>query len=535
MPSIRVMDLVDGDNRRKELWKCIGKFQLQAWGIQEGNGMWYITTEEQEYERYFTEEVKYFFITRGFDLLPPAEFNSLRTIVVRQLDVVYRQKTTAEMIGSIEDQNPWTEVEEIAFLPSKAAQGIAKIRLKTWRQAQHALNEGLKIWEQTIPPKYIEQEVFTRIISCSNCFCYQHYVKDCNMPVRKRCAKCGETGHSRVACLKNSDYCQSCKSDEHNTFDRDCPLRKASLQERNKGERKKERNKAMSRHKSFQERNRKFNINKREDEDLKSLPSRAMAIIMTAVVSSIAINKRAPGSFQNTFDDILKYNRIPTVPLPSSVIMELTEGMTATSQGRRDTASSEEEGSDSYEDMVDADDVFNSSRNREKNRGAHGVHEDTAAAELKEYLEWKREEPSSKKKRDRSSTDHNLLSGIEDESTSSPTNIGAGTKKDKKKQKKTPALDLKTLRTRRVKLYFPTNYIERDGTINKRFVLRELMKTHLNLVFDKGPGLHPRQLIEEATKKDLNPEDYLEFEGLSPPKYQCLCEGHWSIVGMSSE
>ena len=66
MPSIKVLNLVSGANRREELWECIGHFELVAWNIQDISGGFFIVTEEGEYESYFVEEVTEHFNQKVF-------------------------------------------------------------------------------------------------------------------------------------------------------------------------------------------------------------------------------------------------------------------------------------------------------------------------------------------------------------------------------------------------------------------------------------------------------------------------------------
>ena len=199
MPSIKVMDLVAGENRRRELWNCIGRFNLKAWSIQQAPGIFYIVTEDTEYESYFRDEVVGRFAFGGFELILPAEYHSLKTIIIRQLDIEYCNKTTREFADTIKVQNSWTQVEGVTSLPCKSPQRMIKVNLGSWRQAQRAMNEGIRVFDQTIPPKYIEQEVFTRIVSCSNCHCYEHYEKDCRKPKTKKMHHMWRRGPFQVA------------------------------------------------------------------------------------------------------------------------------------------------------------------------------------------------------------------------------------------------------------------------------------------------------------------------------------------------
>ena len=56
----------------------------------------------------------------------------------------------------------------------------------------------------------------------------------------------------------------------------------------------------------------------------KMLPINTMVVIMTAIVSANAIEKKKRGTSQSNLDDILKYNNIPVVQIPPKTIEDLT-------------------------------------------------------------------------------------------------------------------------------------------------------------------------------------------------------------------
>ena len=90
--------------------------------------------------------------------------------------------------------------------------------------AQRALQEGLVILYQRIPPRRIEREIFVRLQPCNNCFDYNHDTKNCNKRKMTLCSFCGEA---------------------HKTLAARCQIRKDLIKEKRKAIR--ERSKSRSR------------------------------------------------------------------------------------------------------------------------------------------------------------------------------------------------------------------------------------------------------------------------------------------------
>lgn len=532
MPGIQVMDMLVGEGRRGELWACIGRMKLQAWSIHNGQGLWYIVTEEEEYEKYLQKPVIDHFDTYGFKLLPPAELNSNKSVVVRQLDEDFTKEKNKVIANSIEKENSWAKVDNVTFLPCKSKQGMIKITFESRSQAQQAMHEGLQIFAQTIPPKYVEKEIFTRIVSCANCYSYQHYSNDCDKPKNNKCSKCDERGHQSTQCNKVGDFCLSCRMDGHRTFDRECPIRKKSLKEKSKTERKKERNKAMSRHRIYQERKRKYTGNSTAWNENWSLPGKAMAVIMTAIVSSVAIEKKSPGSFQDTLNSIMEFNQIPRVALPTEVIEKLKE------DARKENTNEEEMNSDSYSEIFEEEPLNINLELIPKQAGG----ENMATAGLEGFRPHDNQDKPDGRREEGSSNTHQS-SCVEDGGDQQPSDTGT---KNKNKEKDPlewippPFIpwNMKQLRDKKVTVFYPDNIRKREGNIDKKNLLRWLVKrSKLNMLYNEGPGPHPRDLIEKNLEDSgvYGPENYVQFESVPVEKYQLLCEGHWSVVGLDSE
>ena len=87
-------------------------------------------TNEDSLETILSEESKVTFQNEGFELVPPIEYNSLKTIVVKNLDYMIDSYSDDEIIESIERLNSWAKVEYVYKIPT------ASKLLTVWFQNQ---------------------------------------------------------------------------------------------------------------------------------------------------------------------------------------------------------------------------------------------------------------------------------------------------------------------------------------------------------------------------------------------------------------
>ena len=168
------------------------------------------------------------FRQEGFEVVPPIEYNSMKTVVVKQLDYMIDSFNDEEIIDSIENLNKWAKVESIYKIPSTSK--ILKIRFKTQQMAQLALDNGVKILHQYISKWNVEKEVFVRLNPCRNCFQYDHKLKDCILEKKSRCTFCaGE--HRQHECKAKQALCINCGG-PHRTLAATCKIRKDLIKKR---------------------------------------------------------------------------------------------------------------------------------------------------------------------------------------------------------------------------------------------------------------------------------------------------------------
>lgn len=258
----------------------------------------------------------------------------------------------------------------------------------------------------------------------------------------------------------------SCGVKGHPPFDRECPTRKASLKERSKLERKKEKNRAMSRHRMFQQRSRDCPQANTQWEEIKSMPGQAMAVIMTAIVSCITIEKKSPGEFQKNFNHILNYNSISRVALPSDIISKMSKSTLPDDRIPVDLNPQEEDPYDSdplsfpgFCSMKEYDEILDRSNLRSS----------TLEEVMDPTIGRNRDAPLGRQEVDQ------MQSNMEDKEDRGCSRAElplqeVKTQKNERKeetQRITTPSSMADLKSRKARVFFPTTLLEKDGGIDK--------------------------------------------------------------------
>ena len=102
MPAVKVIHKdTRGERRRPLLWECFGFVGVNPTDIKETRGVYYVIVGQEELEGILKADSKQTFIEQGFEVLPPIEYNALRTIVIRHIDKVIDEYTDEEIINNI--------------------------------------------------------------------------------------------------------------------------------------------------------------------------------------------------------------------------------------------------------------------------------------------------------------------------------------------------------------------------------------------------------------------------------------------------
>ena len=176
--AVKIIDKRPGEqHRHNKVYQVLGKTGVCAKKVHDGKGAFFVITSDNVIETILNDGSKETFSQEGFEVIPPIEYNSMKTIVVKHLDYMIDSFTDDDIIHSIERLIDWVQLESIYRIPSTSK--ILKMRLKTQQMVQVALDKGIKVLHQYIPKWDIEKELLIRLNPCRNCYQYDHRLKDC--------------------------------------------------------------------------------------------------------------------------------------------------------------------------------------------------------------------------------------------------------------------------------------------------------------------------------------------------------------------
>ena len=101
MTGIKIVDRdTRGARRRAKLWECFGKLNLNPTDIKDAQygGAYYAILPANQTEKALTTEAKAEFNKYNFEIIPPIEYNAMKSIVVRHLDRVINEYDDDEII-----------------------------------------------------------------------------------------------------------------------------------------------------------------------------------------------------------------------------------------------------------------------------------------------------------------------------------------------------------------------------------------------------------------------------------------------------
>ena len=303
--------------------------------VHDGKGAFFAIANEDHLEKILSEESRDTFRWEEFEVVPPIEYNSLKTIVVKHLDYMIDSYTDEDIIESIERLNQWATVESIYRIPTTIK--MLKVRFQNQQMVQVAIEKGIVILHQHIPHWNIEKELFIRLTPCRNCYQYNHREKDCKEAKAIRCTFCaGE--HKQHECKATQACCINCGG-PHRTLAATCKVRKDLIKQKSSEIRDKNRSQSQqNQYQSYASAVTTVNtginatrgggtgggggmpgLTKKETKDI-------ITTIMSAIVYSHYVEAIAPGTFQKNMSEMYKLNGLkpinfPTPPM-SDIILE---------------------------------------------------------------------------------------------------------------------------------------------------------------------------------------------------------------------
>ena len=155
-PAVKIIDKRPKDGHRHNLaYQTFGNTGVYVKKVHDGKGVFYAFVNDDQLEKILSDDSKNAFQRAGFEIVTPLEYNSLKTVIAKNIDYMIDSYTDEDVIDSIESHNDWVTVEHIYRIP--AASKLLKIRFKTKQMAQNALDKGMIILQQSIPKWNLER------------------------------------------------------------------------------------------------------------------------------------------------------------------------------------------------------------------------------------------------------------------------------------------------------------------------------------------------------------------------------------------
>ena len=323
MPTIKRIDKDPKSQRRRpQLWETFGEVGINPTDIKDGKGVYYAIVRQEQVELVISEEVKEIFKDKGYDVMIPIEYDSMRSVVIRHIDKVINEYTYQEVTESINNANEWAEVEQIHRILTTGR--LLKVKFKSAAMVQNALTQGIIVLHQKINPKNIEKEIFIRLTPCYNCFRYNHRTRECPLDQQILCSYCSQEGHKHNQCTSQEPKCINCGG-RHRMLAAVCKVRRDIIKEKGKEIRTRSRSRSANRHTYAgvtTGTQRQTNI----DTTINQLSRDEAKTIITKIMASIAyahyIKTIQPGSFQNTVDEMFVLNNLPKVKFPTNIVTQ---------------------------------------------------------------------------------------------------------------------------------------------------------------------------------------------------------------------
>jgi len=213
-------------------------------------------------------------------------------------------------------------VDEVVIIPN--VNHLCKVKFSNISSARSCLDNGILLYNQSVPSTNTEKEIFIRLNPCFVCYSYKHQSANCPNPNLKKCSECAGDGHTYKECKSEAKKCLNC-GDDHRTLAARCPVRKKIIKDREKLERE---NKIKQR-KSYAQVTKGVvsqEVTEAKNTELieevrgrDKLPTNASVVILTSITWAHYLEEMYPGTFQETMDEMLKLNGMASVKFPSKI------------------------------------------------------------------------------------------------------------------------------------------------------------------------------------------------------------------------
>ena len=231
---VKVLDH-DGDSKKGKVSKCICAADALVYKIKENRDGFILVTDSQGMDLLLKEESRKRFQDEGLDIQFPPEYETSRTVILRNVDSLVHELSEEEIKDTIENQH---KVRRVVKFPNNKY--LLKVIFVTGEAADIAIKKGISIGFQKFIGKNIDKEIFVPIVPCYRCYRYDHQRKNCSKTSDYQiCSNCSKEGHTYEHCTSNIVRCINCKG-SHRTLAARCPMRKEIVRNKIRERRDKE-------------------------------------------------------------------------------------------------------------------------------------------------------------------------------------------------------------------------------------------------------------------------------------------------------
>ena len=299
---VKVLDH-DGDSKKGKVSKCICAANALVYKIRENRDGFILVTDSQGMDLLLEEESRKRFQDEGLDIQFPPEYETSRTVILRNVDSLIHEMPEEEIKDTIESQY---KVRRVVKFPNNKY--LLKIIFVTVEAADIATKRGISVGFQKFIGKNIDKEIFVPIVPCYRCYKYDHQRKNCSKTSDYLiCSNCSKEGHTYEHCISDVVRCINCKG-SHRTLAASCPMRKEIVRNKIRERRDNEKNKTQG------------DRVERAEPKLPKLPGNYLAVMAAAITLAEKREIEIPGIYQYIMNEMLAANNIPKVKFPLSVV-----------------------------------------------------------------------------------------------------------------------------------------------------------------------------------------------------------------------
>ena len=317
MPRIRIKDHGSRQSDRKRLlWNRLLTFNLLVYKLEESNRNFTIITSDEVVDKLLTKNIRETLMKANFEVTTPPEYTANRTVVLRNIEALITSVENEELKQDIERRNDWAKISEIIKIPN--APKILKLRMENTDMVKRATENGMLLYNQSVPAYNISKEIYVYLEMCYICYSYDHKTTDCPTPELKVCSECGNHGHRYRQCTNLTKKCLNCAG-EHRTMAARCPTRKQLLKNKEKEIRERSRSQSRQRTTSYAQVV-KNDQQQHQFQDQQAMSSREDYIkVISSIQYAHMIEGIVPGSFHHNIREMYRLNGLPPVKFPEYI------------------------------------------------------------------------------------------------------------------------------------------------------------------------------------------------------------------------